>query len=39
MYKDEIAGLEECYNHNDILKVIHNEVKEILEIDKKEQDG
>lgn len=39
MYKDEIAGLEECSNHNDILNAIYNEVKEILEIDKKEHDG
>jgi hypothetical protein len=39
MYKDEIAGLEECASHNDILNVIHNEVKEMLEIDKAEHDG
>jgi hypothetical protein len=39
MYKDEIAGLEECASHNDILNCIHNEVKQILELDKKEHDG
>jgi len=39
MYKDEIAGLEECASHNDILNCIHNEVKQILELDQKEHDG
>lgn len=39
MYRDEIAGLEECASHNDILNAIHKEVQEILEADKAENDG
>ena len=39
MYRDEVAGLEECASHNDILNAIHKEVKEILEVDKAANDG
>ena len=39
MYRDSVAGLEECCTHNEILTMISKQVQELLEIDKAEQDG
>lgn len=34
MYKHEVAGLEECGSHNDILRVIQESVAEIVARDR-----
>jgi len=39
MYKDEVAGLEECSSHNEILKAISSAVEEMLASDKQANDG
>jgi len=39
MYKDEVAGLEECSTHNDILAIISKSVKEMLTTDKEANNG
>ena len=38
MYRDSVAGLEECCTHNEILTMISKQVQELLEIDKAESE-
>lgn len=39
MYRDEVAGLEECASHLEILNIIHKTVKSIVEIEKNKNNG
>ena len=39
MYKDSVAGLEECFTHNQILSVITKNVQSMLQADLDKNDG
>jgi len=39
MYKDEVAGLEECSSHLEILNTIHKTVRSIVEVEKNKNGG
>ena len=39
MYKHEVAGLEESASHSESLCAIHQEVQDLLEKDKQENNG
>lgn len=38
MYKTEIPGLEECYDHKGILEILHKEVNSVIEAERTQDD-
>ena len=39
MYKDQVAGLEACMSHVEIIDAIDNKVKELVQADLDSNDG